>query len=114
MNFSFTEEQDMLRESVIKLMARHAPPEALRQWDGERSYPEELYKAWVDAGLLRLAFPEDVGGLGGSALDLALVVYELSRVSADVTMAFSGSIFCGMNILRKGSDAQRAIGCRRY
>ena len=30
MNFDFTEEQEMLRESVIKLMARHAPPEALR------------------------------------------------------------------------------------
>lgn len=108
MDFAFTEEQDMLRDSVVKLMAKHAPRESLRKWDRERKYPEELYQAWVEAGLLRLPFPEKVGGLGASALDLALVVFELSRVSTDVSMAFGGSIFCGLNVLRKGSDAQRA------
>ena len=108
MDFGFTEEQEMLRDSVVKLMAKHAPPEALRKWDRERAYPEDLYQAWAEAGLLRLPFPERVGGLGGSALDVALVVYELSRVSTDVTMAFGGSIFCGLNILRKGTDEQRA------
>ena len=108
MNFDFTEEQEMLRESVIKLMARHAPPEAVRKWDGDRSFPEDLYQAWVEAGLLRLPFPAEVGGLGGDALDLALVIYELSRVSTDLTMAFAGSIFCGLNVLRKGTDEQRA------
>ncbi len=108
MDFSFTEEQEMLRDSVVKLMAKHAPRESLRKWDRERKYPEELYQAWVEAGLLRLPFPEKVGGLGASALDLALVVYELSRVSTDVSMAFGGSIFCGLNVLRKGTDAQRA------
>jgi alkylation response protein AidB-like acyl-CoA dehydrogenase len=108
MDFGFTEEQEMLRESVIKLMAKHAPRESLRRWDRERKYPEELYQAWVEAGLLRLPFPEKVGGLGASALDLALVVYELSRVSTDVSMAFGGSIFCGLNVLRKGTEDQRA------
>ena len=108
MEFAFTEEQEMLRDSVIKLMAKHAPRESLRKWERERKYPEELYQAWADAGLLRLPFPENVGGLGASAIDLALVVYELSRVSTDVSMAFGGSIFCGLNVLRKGTDAQRA------
>ena len=108
MEFAFTEEQEMLRDSVIKLMAKHAPRESLRKWERERKYPEELYQAWADAGLLRLPFPENVGGLGASAIDLAIVVYELSRVSTDVSMAFGGSIFCGLNVLRKGTDAQRA------
>ena len=108
MEFAFTEEQEMLRDSVIKLMAKHAPRESLRKWERERKYPEELYQAWADAGLLRLPFPENVGGLGATALDLAIVVYELSRVSTDVSMAFGGSIFCGLNVLRKGTDAQRA------
>jgi len=108
MNFDFTEEQEMLRESVIKLMARHAPAEAVRKWDRDRSFPEDLYQAWVAAGLLRLPFPTEVGGLGGDAVDLALVIYELSRVSTDLTMAYAGSIFCGLNVLRKGTPEQRA------
>ena len=108
MNFDFTEEQEMLRESVIKLMARHAPAESVRKWDRDRSFPEDLYQAWVEAGLLRLPFPTEVGGLGGDAVDLALVIYELSRVSTDLTMAYAGSIFCGLNVLRKGTPEQRA------
>ena len=108
MNFDFTEEQEMLRESVIKLMARHAPAESVRKWDRDRSFPEDLYQAWVEAGLLRLPFPAEVGGLGGDAVDLALVIYELSRVSTDLTMAYAGSIFCGLNVLRKGTPEQRA------
>ena len=108
MNFDFTEEQEMLRESVIKLMARHAPAESVRTWDRDRSFPENLYQAWVEAGLLRLPFPTEVGGLGGDAVDLALVIYELSRVSTDLTMAYAGSIFCGLNVLRKGTPEQQA------
>jgi len=108
MNFDFTEEQEMLRQSVIKLMARHAPADSVRKWDRDRSFPEELYQAWVEAGLLRLPFPAEVGGLGGDAVDLALVIYELSRVSTDLTMAFAGSVFCGLNVLRKGTPEQQA------
>ena len=107
MDFSFTEEQELLRESVIKLMARHAPSEAVRKWDRDRAFPEDLYGAWVEAGLLRLPFAEEYGGLGGNAVDLALVIYELSRISTDLTMAYAGSIFCGLNVARKGTQAQR-------
>ena len=48
-----------------------------------------------------------MAGVGGNALDLAIVIEELSRVSTDFTMAFAGSIFCGLNILRNGTEAQK-------
>ncbi len=110
LDFSFTEEQDLLRDSVRKLMARHAPADALRRHDRDQTFPYELYEAWAQAGLLALPFPEEFGGLGGSAIDLAIVSFELSRVSADLAMAYGGSIFCGLNILRKGTPEQ----ARRY
>lgn len=106
MNFSFTEEQDMLRESVRRLMERHAPRDVLRTHDRDETFPHEVYAAWAQAGLLALPFPEEVGGLGGSVVDLALVSFELSRVSADLAMAYGGSVFCGLNILRKGNAEQ--------
>jgi alkylation response protein AidB-like acyl-CoA dehydrogenase len=107
MEFGFTEAQNILRDSVRKLMDKHAPPDYVRKLDREQAYPDALYAAWVEAGLLRLPFPEEYGGLGGSVLDMAIVAEELSRKSADFFMAFGGSIFCGLNILRKGSDAQK-------
>ena len=107
MDFGFTEEQRMLRESVRKLLQKHAPPEYVRQHDRERTYPEELYQACAEAGLIGLPFPEEFGGAGGSLLDMTIVAEEIARVSADLVMAYTGNIFCGLNLLRKASDEQK-------
>lgn len=108
MEFGFSEEQRLLRETVRRLMERHAPPARLRQLDRDGAFPEDLYAAWAEAGLLRLPFPEALGGLGGSVLDLVVVAEEIARGSPDLFMAFAGSVFCGLNIARKGSPAQQA------
>jgi alkylation response protein AidB-like acyl-CoA dehydrogenase len=107
MDFSFTEEQRMMRESVRKLMDRVATPEYVRRLDREQAYPEELYAAWVELGLLRIPFEEKYGGLGGSVVDLVIVAEEISRKSADFFMAYAGSVFCGLNVARKGSEEQK-------
>ncbi len=107
MDFGFTEEQKLLRESVQKLMARHAPPEVVRKMVKEDTYPYALYDAWVEAGLLAMPFPEEYGGLGGSVVDLAIISEELARTSADFAMAFGGSLFCGLNIARKATEVQK-------
>jgi alkylation response protein AidB-like acyl-CoA dehydrogenase len=107
MDFGFTEEQRMLRESVRKLLQKHATPEYVRQHDRERTYPEELYQACAEAGLIGLPFPEEFGGSGGSLLDMTIVAEEIARVSADLVMAYTGNIFCGLNLLRKGSEEQK-------
>jgi alkylation response protein AidB-like acyl-CoA dehydrogenase len=107
MDFGFTEEQRMLRESVRKLLQKHATPEYVRQHDRERTYPEELYQACAEAGLVGLPFPEEFGGAGGSLLDMTIVAEEIARVSADLVMAYTGNIFCGLNLLRKASEEQK-------
>ncbi|MFL4998930.1 MAG: acyl-CoA dehydrogenase family protein [Xanthobacteraceae bacterium] len=107
MDFSLSEEQVLLRDNVRKLMDRVATAEYVRRLDREQAYPYELYATWVEAGLLRLPFPEAYGGLGGSVIDMAIVAEEISRKSADLYMAFSGSTFCGLNILRKASEEQK-------
>jgi alkylation response protein AidB-like acyl-CoA dehydrogenase len=107
MDFSLTDEQKLLRESVTTLMARVAKVEQVRDYDRHQTFPYDLYDAWVEAGLLRLPFPEDYGGLGGSAIDLAIVVEEISRTSTDFCMAYGSAVFCALNILRKGSDEQK-------
>lgn len=109
MDFDLTEEQEMLRDSVAKLMMRHAPPEKLLEWDQNRHFPEEVYQAWADAGLLQMPFPTEYGGLDGNAVDMALIVEEISRFSPDLCMAYSSAVFCGLNILRKGTEEQKAL-----
>lgn len=107
MDFSFTEEQILLRDSVRKLMERVATPDYVARVDREKAYPHELFDAWIEAGLYGLPFPEDLGGTGGSVLDLALVSEEIGRTSADLVMAYAGALFCGLTVARKGSDEQK-------
>jgi alkylation response protein AidB-like acyl-CoA dehydrogenase len=107
MDFEYSTEQKLLRDSVRTLMQRLATPENLRRLDRERLYPYEIYDAWVEAGVFALPFPTEYGGLGGNVLDLAIVAEEIGRYSADVAMAFGGSIFCALNVARKGSEEQK-------
>jgi alkylation response protein AidB-like acyl-CoA dehydrogenase len=108
MDFEFSTEQNLLRDAVRRMMDEVAPPAKVRQLDRDRAYPSELYQAWVDMGLLGLAFPEAYGGTGGSPIDLAILAEEISRTSADFYMAYAGSVFCGLNVLRKGTEEQKA------
>ncbi|OFZ99875.1 MAG: hypothetical protein A3H35_09000 [Betaproteobacteria bacterium RIFCSPLOWO2_02_FULL_62_17] len=107
MDFDFTPEQDMLRESVRKMMDKLATGEYVRQLDREQSYPYKLYDAWVEMGLLRMPFPENYDGLGGDAIDMVIIAEELSRKSFDFFTAYGGSVFCGLNVVRKGSEEQK-------
>jgi alkylation response protein AidB-like acyl-CoA dehydrogenase len=107
MDFEYSSEQRLLRDSVRKLMQRVAIPDYLRRLDRERLYPYELYDAWVEAGLFALPFAPEYGGLGGSVLDLAIVSEEIGRYSGDVVTAFAGSLFSSLNLSRKGSEEQK-------
>ena len=107
MDFAFTDEQKLLRETVRKLMDTHAPPEYIRRLDAEQGYPYELYEKWVEAGLLSMPFPEEYDGLGGSVIDLTIIAEELARKSPDFFMSYAGSVFTGLNIMRKGTEAQK-------
>lgn len=100
-------EQKLLQDTVRKLHEKHAPRDYIRRLEKETAYPYELYQAWVDAGLLGIAFPEQYGGSGGSILDLAVVVYEIAYNSIDFQMSYGGCVFCGLNILRKGTEEQK-------
>lgn len=107
MDFEFTQEQNMLRDGVRKMMDRLATGEYIRRLDREQAYPYELYEAWVKMGLLRMPFPEEYDGLGGDALDMVIIAEELSRKSFDFFTAYGGSVFCGLNVLRKGTAEQK-------
>jgi alkylation response protein AidB-like acyl-CoA dehydrogenase len=107
MDFGFTEEQKMLRDSVRKLMDKHASPDYIRRLEKDQAYPYELYDEWIKAGILAMPFPESYGGLGGNAIDLAIVTEEIAYSSTDLSMALGGSMFCGLNLVRKATEEQK-------
>jgi alkylation response protein AidB-like acyl-CoA dehydrogenase len=54
-----------------------------------------------------MPFPEEYGGLGGTVIDMVIIAEELSYRSFDLFTAYGGPVFCGLNILRKGTEEQK-------
>ncbi len=103
-----TEEQQLWRDTVARVMEHEIGREYVRQCDGERAYPYEAYEKVAKLGWLRLLIPEDQGGDGGTIFDYALMCEGLARYGFDFATAFMVSTFTGINIVKFGTPAQKA------
>lgn len=76
-----TEERRLLRQTVSALVARHAPPEAVRRaMDSPHGYDDKLWALLCDqVGAAALVIPEELGGMGGELADAAVVLEELGK-----------------------------------
>lgn len=74
MDFSFTEEQVMLRDSVARYLDKNYDFEARQALlRSGAPFSKEAWGQIAELGLLALPFPEEIGGLGGSVVDLVPV-----------------------------------------
>jgi pimeloyl-CoA dehydrogenase small subunit len=108
MDFSFTDEQSMLRDSVAAYLGDHYDFDkrraAVRSASGWRP---QVWKAFAeDLGILGAAFPEEVGGLGGGAVETMVVMEEFGR--ALVVEPYLGTVVIGGGFLKRaGTDAAK-------
>ena len=78
MDFTFTEDQVALRDSVSRFLMNEAAPELLREiWETGGGRSRELRARFAAQGVTGLSVPEAYGGLGLGDLDWALVTEEL-------------------------------------
>ncbi|MDP1567344.1 MAG: acyl-CoA dehydrogenase family protein [Polaromonas sp.] len=83
MNFEPTEEQKLMRAAIEKLVRDTCPPEKVRVWDREGTFPEDVYQAMVDAGFVAMVVPVEYGGMGSPMSDVAILLEEVARPSVD-------------------------------
>jgi alkylation response protein AidB-like acyl-CoA dehydrogenase len=81
-HLDFTAEQDELRDGVRAMLARECPISLVREVVEKGTTPDALWSQMVELGWPALTVPERAGGLGMSAVELAVVVEELGRVLA--------------------------------
>jgi alkylation response protein AidB-like acyl-CoA dehydrogenase len=82
MELEFTDEQDELRDGVKAMLSRECPMSLVRSVIEDGASADGLWKQMVDLGWPALTIPEEHGGLGLGAIELAVVVEELGRVVA--------------------------------
>ena len=112
MDFSFTDEQSMLRDSVASYLADNydfdTRKAAIASPDGWRP---EVWRAFAnELGILGASFSEDLGGLGGDATDVMVVMEEFGK--ALVVEPYLGTVVIGGGFLTHGkhSGAEDLVG----
>jgi alkylation response protein AidB-like acyl-CoA dehydrogenase len=104
-DFGFTEEQKMMRQSLLGLAERHLPPEKIRELDRDSAWPKDAYKALAKAGWLGLLYPERYGGLDGSYKDVCILLETLSyHYACFATTYMTSAIYAGLQLLYNGSE----------
>lgn len=106
-DFSLTDEQRQILDSVDRMMRRHCPPERVRALDETGECPLDLLPQFGDLGLLAIPFPERYGGLDGDWITVSLVQERLGYHAAVAASLYSITVdFGGMSLLAYGSQAQ--------
>ena len=107
MELEFTEDQEELRDSVRTMLAGECPMSFVRQVVEDGVSAEPLWKQMVELGWPALTVPEDEGGLGLGAVELAVVMEELGRAVAPTPFLATTTQFLPA-ITELGNADQRA------
>jgi alkylation response protein AidB-like acyl-CoA dehydrogenase len=105
MNVSgLSEEQRMMREGVLDLLATHLPWEKVRKMDEAKEFPHQAYNALAEAGYLGIFYPESLGGVGGSYTDIAVFLETLGYYYTGIAQAVTTTaIYAGAHVAKFGS-----------
>ncbi len=80
MDFSYTEEQQMLQESVLKFVQNQYDFDTRNKIiASEDGYSKEYWQLFAELGWLTVPFDEADGGFGGSAVDMAVMMEEFGK-----------------------------------
>ena len=108
MDFSFTEEQSMLRDTVASYLADNYDFDKRRAAvSKEPGWRPEVWKAFAEElGILGAPFSEDLGGLGGGPIDNMIVMEEFGK--ALVVEPYLGTVVIGGGFLKHSGHAGAA------
>lgn len=107
MNFNFTEEQEMLRNTVRSFVDKEILP-YIAEWDRKGKFAPVIMTRLSELGLMGVCIPEAYGGSGMDYNSLAIVCEELER--GDTAFRTAVSVHTGLNsmtLLQWGTEEQK-------
>ena len=108
MDFRLDDETQLLQRTVREFAREEVAP-AAPELDRTHAFPYELVATMAQLGWMGIPFPEEVGGAGGTTLQYAIAVEELTRVDSSVAITLCAHTSLGTQpIYLFGSDEQQA------
>ncbi|TDJ35836.1 MAG: pimeloyl-CoA dehydrogenase small subunit [Gammaproteobacteria bacterium] len=104
MDFSISEEQSMLADSVSKFMENDYDFERRQEIaETDDGYSKELWHTFAELGWTAVPFAEDDGGLGGGPVELMLMMEQFGR--GLVVEPYLANVVLAGGILRRSANA---------
>ncbi|XP_071952200.1 isovaleryl-CoA dehydrogenase, mitochondrial-like [Antedon mediterranea] len=104
-----TEDQKQLRQTAFRFAQEELAPYA-DEIDRTNEFKQirEFWKKLGDMGFHGIAVPEKYGGVGGGYLDHCIILEEMSRASASISLSYGAhSNLCINQIVKNGNEEQK-------
>ena len=107
MNFDYTEEQQMVRDSIARFVQDDYDWDTRRAIvDGDEGMSRDNWNTFAELGWLSIPVSEADGGFGGNIVDLSVVMEEMGK-GLVVEPFFPTVVLFGGLVARAGDEAQR-------
>jgi len=94
MDFSLTDEQRLIRDTVRDFASNEVAPVA-EELDRTKAFPYELVAKMGELGLMGIPFSEEYGGGGADTLSYVLAIEELARIDSSVGITLAAHTSLG-------------------
>lgn len=108
MEFSYTENQQMVADMVRELGEKEIKP-SMMDWDENQKLPVDLFKKMGELGLMGVLVPPEYNGAGFSYQEYVTAVKELGRIDGSVALSMAAhNSLCTGHILQFGDEKQKS------
>lgn len=111
MDFNFSEEHRMIQDLARQIAKEVVAPRA-SEIDRTRQYPEDIFQAFKEAGLLGVWFPPEVGGSGAGTTGLCIAVEEMAKFCNSSALMLLLTKLSTAAIVHHGTEEQKQKYCR--
>jgi butyryl-CoA dehydrogenase len=106
MNFSLSDEQELIRANIKEFCAKYIDPIAT-EIDENSRYPQEVFAKLGEMGFMGMPFSPEYGGAGLDYVTYVMVLEELARSCAATCVDLGAHTLSGSIIYYYGSQAQK-------
>jgi len=107
MDFDFSEDQVMIRDSARRFLEKECPKDKIRELkEDEKGYDPELWSRMAEMGWMGLILPEEYEGTGMNFFDLTILMEEMGRNILPAPF-FDTVALCSLPILEYGTSEQK-------
>jgi len=107
-DFSLTEDQQTIRDAVLKHCARF-PDDYWLERDRDGAFPHDFHRSMAESGWLGIAMPAEVGGAGLGITEAAIMMMAVAESGGGMAAASSihGPVFSMQPVALFGTEEQR-------